>query len=98
MQARQRIGTVAVTTIAGPAAWGGGFGIVPLALMPLQVVIGGISRHRHTSGHLIDWHELLDLTVTFDGRPVVDASAAEFVARLRTVVEKGAVLPQLWLS
>ncbi|MBW8792252.1 MAG: hypothetical protein JF597_01200 [Streptomyces sp.] len=98
VRARQRTGTVAVTTIAGPAAWGGGFGIVPLALMPLQVVIGGIGRHRHISGHLIDWHEMLDLTVTFDRRLVADASAAEFVARLRSVVEKAEVLPQRWPS
>jgi len=40
---RQRIGTVAVTAV-GMFGGGGGFAITAPALMPLQVVVGGITE------------------------------------------------------
>lgn len=91
VRARQRMGTVTVTTV-GISGAGGGFGIAPPTLMPLQVVIGGISRRPHSSGNLIDRHEVLDLTVTFDHNVVDGAPAARFVARLCEAIEMAEVL------
>ena len=95
--ARRRTGTVAVTTVGRPGT-GSGFGIIPPSLMPLRVVVGGTTRRPHTSGHLIDWHEMLDLTITFDRHLVTDASAARFVERLRSMIDDAEVLPQQWPS
>ena len=43
--ARQRIGTVAVTAV-GMFACGAGFGLTPLSLMSLDVIVGGMSQPR----------------------------------------------------
>ena len=43
--ARQRIGTVAVTAV-GMFAGGAGFGLTPLSLMSLDVIVGGMSQPR----------------------------------------------------
>jgi pyruvate/2-oxoglutarate dehydrogenase complex dihydrolipoamide acyltransferase (E2) component len=83
---RQRSGTVAVTAV-GMFAGGGGFAIAPLALMSLQVVVGGISdRPRVIDGH-VEARTVLDLTVTIDHNVVDGAPAARFGAELRTLIE-----------
>jgi pyruvate/2-oxoglutarate dehydrogenase complex dihydrolipoamide acyltransferase (E2) component len=88
---RGLIGTIAVTP-AGTPGTGGGFAVVPSALMPLQVVIGGVTERPHATGTLIDRHEAVDLAVTFDHDIVDGASAGRFVARLRELIERAEVL------
>lgn len=84
---RQRSGTVAVTAV-GMFAGGGGFAIAPLALMSLQVVVGGISeRSRIVDGH-VEARTVLDLTVTIDHNVVDGAPAARFGAELRRRIEE----------
>jgi pyruvate/2-oxoglutarate dehydrogenase complex dihydrolipoamide acyltransferase (E2) component len=79
---RQRSGTVTVTAV-GMFAGGGGFAITPLALMSLQVVVGGMSEQpRVVDGH-VEARNVLDLTVTIDHNVVDGAPAARFGADLR---------------
>ena len=91
---RQRIGTVSVTT-TGMHEIGDTFGIAAPTLMPLQVSIGSISPCSHTTGHLIERHENLNLTLTFDRGIVDGAEAAEFATRLCLAIERAEVLLQL---
>ena len=86
---------VAVTAV-GMFARGGGFAIAPLALMSLQVVVGGISeRSRIIDGH-VEARTVLDLTVTIDHNVVDGAPAARFGAELRRQIEEAAsiVMPR----
>jgi len=88
---RQMTGTVAVTAV-GMFAAGGGFAIAPLTLMPLQVVVGGMSqRPRVVAGH-IRVRDVVDLTVSVDHNIVDGAPAARFGADLRRLIESAAVL------
>lgn len=83
---RQRSGTVTVTAV-GMFAGGGGFAIAPLALMSLQVVVGGISeRPRVNDGH-VEARTVLDLTVSIDHNVVDGGPAARFGAELRRQIE-----------
>ncbi|MFD5256357.1 2-oxo acid dehydrogenase subunit E2 [Streptomyces bobili] len=88
---RQRTGTVAVTAV-GMFGAGGGFGIAPLTLMPLQVVVGGVTEKPRVVEERIEAREVLDLTVTFDHNVIDGAPAARFMADLRHVVENAEVL------
>jgi pyruvate/2-oxoglutarate dehydrogenase complex dihydrolipoamide acyltransferase (E2) component len=89
--ARQRVGTVAVTAV-GMFAGGGGFGLTPLTLASLQVVVGGMSeRPRAVHGH-IEIRDVLDLTVSVDHNVVDGAPATRFAAELRALLESAAVL------
>ncbi|HYO04744.1 MAG TPA: 2-oxo acid dehydrogenase subunit E2 [Mycobacterium sp.] len=91
---RQQTGTVAVTAV-GMFAGGGGFGIGPLTLMSLQVVIGGVrARPRVVCGQ-IEVRDVLDLTVTVDHNIVDGAPAARFGAKLRELIESATVLRDL---
>lgn len=77
---RQRIGSVAVTSV-GMFAGGGGFGLTPMTLMTLEVVVGGMTRRpRVVSGH-IDVRDVLDLTVAIDHDVVGGAPATRFVCQ-----------------
>ncbi|KUL24592.1 2-oxo acid dehydrogenase subunit E2 [Streptomyces regalis] len=88
---RQLSGTVAVTAV-GMFGAGGGFGIAPPALMPLQVVVGGVTgKPRVVDGRTVV-REVLDLTVTFDHNVIDGAPAARFVADLRRLIEEAEVL------
>jgi pyruvate/2-oxoglutarate dehydrogenase complex dihydrolipoamide acyltransferase (E2) component len=89
---RRRIGTVLVTTVGMPGV-GEAFGIGVQSLMPLQVVIGNITKRRHTMGNLIGEHEVVNLTVTADHTVIDAACAARFAARLSTAIEHAEVLP-----
>src|SRR5262249_44409097 len=60
--ARQRIGTVAVTAV-GMFAGGGGFGITPLSMMSLEVIVGGISQRPRVINRPGTARRLLDLTL-----------------------------------
>jgi chloramphenicol O-acetyltransferase len=88
---RQRTGTVAVTAV-GMFADGGGFAIAPLALMSLQIVVGGITEQpRVVDGH-VDIRSVLDLTVSIDHNVVDGGPAARFGADLRHQLETAEVL------
>lgn len=91
---RQLTGTVAVTTV-GMFAGGGGFGIAPLTLMPLQIVVGGVTARPRVVGGRIEVRDVLDLTVTIDHNVVDGAPAARFGAALRELVESASLLRDL---
>lgn len=88
---RQRVGTVTVTSV-GMFGGGGGFGIAPLTLMPLQVVVGGASERPRALDGRVEVRRMLDLTVTFDHNVVDGAPAARFTADLRRLIENADVL------
>ena len=89
--ARQRIGTVAVTAV-GMFAGGGGFGITPLTLMSLEVIVGGMTqRPRVFDGH-VAIRDVLDLTLAIDHNMVDGAPAARFAAEFRELLESAAVI------
>lgn len=83
---RQLTGTVAVTAV-GMFGAGGGFGIAPPSLMPLQVVIGGATQRPRAVDGRIEVRDVLDLTITFDHNVIDGAPAARFVAELRHLIE-----------
>jgi pyruvate/2-oxoglutarate dehydrogenase complex dihydrolipoamide acyltransferase (E2) component len=83
---RQRTGTVTVTAV-GMFGAGGGFGIAPLTLMPLQVIVGGMTRRPRVVDGRIEARDVLDVTVTFDHNLIDGAPAARFMADLRRLVE-----------
>jgi pyruvate/2-oxoglutarate dehydrogenase complex dihydrolipoamide acyltransferase (E2) component len=88
---RDLTGTVGVTAV-GMFARGGGFAIAPLTLMPLQVVVGGVSKRPSVVHGMIEVRDVLDLTVTVDHNVVDGAPAARFGAELREIIETAAVL------
>jgi pyruvate/2-oxoglutarate dehydrogenase complex dihydrolipoamide acyltransferase (E2) component len=88
---RRRSGTVAVTT-TGMRDIGETFGVPEPALMPLQVVIGSLSACPHQTGNLIERHEILNLTLSFDHDLVGGAEAAEFATGLCSTIERAEVL------
>lgn len=88
---RQMTGTVAVTAI-GMFGAAGGFGIAPPTLMPLQVVVGGLTERPRVVEGQVRIREVLDLTVTFDHNVIDGAPAARFVADLRRLIENADVL------
>lgn len=73
-------------------AAGGGFGLAPMTLMRLQVVVGGMSpRPKVLEGDIVV-RDVLNLTVSIDHNVVDGAPATRFGARLRELMESVAVL------
>jgi pyruvate/2-oxoglutarate dehydrogenase complex dihydrolipoamide acyltransferase (E2) component len=91
--ARQRIGTVAVTAV-GMFAGGSGFGITPLSLMSLEIVVGGMSKRPRVIDGQVTIRDVLDLTVVIDHNVVDGAPAARFAAEFRELLESAAVISQ----
>ncbi len=91
---RQLTGTVAETAV-GMFAQGGGFAIAPLTLMPLQIVVGGVSPRPRVVRGQIEVRDMLDLTVTIDHNVIDGAPAARFGAELREIIESATVLHDL---
>ena len=89
--ARQRIGTVAVTAV-GMFAGGGGFGITPLTLMSLEVIVGGMSQRPRVVDGQVTIRDVLDLTLAIDHNVVDGAPAARFAAEFRELLESAAVI------
>jgi pyruvate/2-oxoglutarate dehydrogenase complex dihydrolipoamide acyltransferase (E2) component len=89
--ARQRIGTVAVTAV-GMFAGGGGFGITPLTLMSLEVIVGGMSQRPRVVDGQVSIRDVLDLTLAIDHNVVDGAPAARFAAEFRELLESAAVI------
>lgn len=88
---RCQIGTVAVTSV-GMFGGGAGYGLTPLTLMSLELIVGGISQQpRVIDGHF-QVREVLNLTLAIDHDVVDGAPAARFAGELREVVETAAVL------
>src|SRR6201982_2014968 len=77
--ARQRIGTVAVTAV-GMFAGGGGFGITPLSLFSLEVIVGGMSQRPRVIDGQVTTRDVLDLTLAIDHNVVDGGPAARFAA------------------
>ena len=88
---RQRVGTVAVTAV-GMFAGGGGFGITPMTMMSLEVVVGGLARRPRVIGDHIEIRDVLDLTLAIDHNVIDGAPATRFSAELRELIESAAVL------
>jgi pyruvate/2-oxoglutarate dehydrogenase complex dihydrolipoamide acyltransferase (E2) component len=91
VRARERIGTVAVTAV-GMFGNGAGFGITPLTLMSLEVVVGGMSQRPRVVDGQLTVRDVLDLTVIIDHNVVDGAPAARFCAEFRALLENAAVL------
>ena len=89
--ARQRVGTVAVTAV-GMFAGGAGFGITPLSLMSLDVVVGGMSQRPRVIDGQVMVRDVLDLTMAIDHNVVDGAPAARFGAAFRALLESAAVI------
>ena len=89
---RQHVGTVAVTAV-GMFAGGGGFGLTPMTLMSLEVVVGGMSQRPRAVDGRVEVRDILDLTVVIDHNVVDGAPATRFGAELREIVENAAVIP-----
>ncbi len=88
---RQRIGTVAVTAV-GMFAGGGGFGLTPMTLMTLEVVVGGMTQRPRVVDGQIEVRDVLDLAMAIDHNVVDGAPATRFGADLRELIESAAVL------
>jgi pyruvate/2-oxoglutarate dehydrogenase complex dihydrolipoamide acyltransferase (E2) component len=88
---RRQIGTVAVTSI-GMFGGGAGYGLTPLTLMSLELIVGGISQQPRVVDGQVEVREVLNLTLAIDHDVVDGAPAARFAAELRQVVETAAVL------
>lgn len=91
VRVRQRTGTVAVTAV-GMFGGGGGFGIAPLTLLSLQVVVGGISKRPRAVDGRVELRDVLDLTVSVDHNVVDGGPAARFGADLRRALESPTLL------
>jgi pyruvate/2-oxoglutarate dehydrogenase complex dihydrolipoamide acyltransferase (E2) component len=91
VSARQRIGTVAVTAV-GMFAGGGGFGITPLSLMSLEVIVGGVSQRPRIVDGQVAVRDVLDLALAIDHNMVDGAPAARFTADFRRLLESAEVI------
>jgi pyruvate/2-oxoglutarate dehydrogenase complex dihydrolipoamide acyltransferase (E2) component len=89
--ARQHVGTIAVTAV-GMFAGGAGFGITPLTVMSLDVIVGGMSKRPRVIDGQVSVRDVLDLTLAIDHNVVDGAPAARFGAELRALLENAAVL------
>jgi pyruvate/2-oxoglutarate dehydrogenase complex dihydrolipoamide acyltransferase (E2) component len=89
--ARQHVGTIVVTAV-GMFAAGAGFGITPLSLMSLDVIVGGISQRPRVIDGQVAIRDVLDLTLAIDHNVVDGAPAARFGAELRALLESAAVI------
>ena len=90
--ARQRVGTVAVTAVGRMSACGAGFGITPLSLMSLEVIVGAMSQRPRVIDGQVTIRDVLDLTLAIDHNVVDGAPAARFGAEFRALLESAAVI------
>jgi pyruvate/2-oxoglutarate dehydrogenase complex dihydrolipoamide acyltransferase (E2) component len=74
-------------------AGGAGWGITPLTLMSLEVIVGGLSQRPRAAGGQVIIRDVLDLTLAIDHNVVDGAPAARFAAEFRELLESAAVLP-----
>lgn len=91
--ARRRVGTVTLTTV-GMFLGGSGHGIGVQTIMPMTVLVGGVTQRPWVIDGDVVVRQILDLTVTIDHAIVDGAPAARFGATLRELLETGDVLGQ----
>ena len=89
--ARRRVGTVTLTTV-GMFLGGSGHGIGVQTIMPLTILVGGVTDRPWVVDGDVVVRKILDLTVTIDHTTVDGGPAARFGATLRELLETGAVL------
>ncbi len=100
----RRIGALLLSRISRAAArfgppigvsslgmFGSGWGI-PVSPMTLMVTVGGIAEKPVLDQGLVENHEFLPLTLSFDHTVVDGAPAARFATRLRSLLESAAAL------
>jgi pyruvate/2-oxoglutarate dehydrogenase complex dihydrolipoamide acyltransferase (E2) component len=87
---KRQMGTVAVTAVGMFAEIGGGsnWGI-PIEFHPLTVALGAISRKPAIVGEHVEPREFLGMTLMFDHDVIDGAPMAEFLQRLRELIESG---------
>jgi pyruvate/2-oxoglutarate dehydrogenase complex dihydrolipoamide acyltransferase (E2) component len=73
-------------------AGGGGFGITPLTLMSLEIIVGGMSQRPRVIDGQVTARDVLDLTIAIDHNVVDGAPAARFAAEFRELLESAAVI------
>jgi pyruvate/2-oxoglutarate dehydrogenase complex dihydrolipoamide acyltransferase (E2) component len=83
---RRLSGTVLVTAV-GMFGGGAGFGIPPLGIHSLSVVVGAVSTRPWVHDGAVCPRDLLDVTISVDHRVVDGAPAARFAADLRHLLE-----------
>ncbi len=71
---------------------GSGHGIGVQTIMPLTVLVGGVTERPWVVDDEIVVRKILDLTVTIDHTTVDGGPAARFGATLRELLEAGGVL------
>jgi 2-oxoacid dehydrogenases acyltransferase (catalytic domain) len=79
-------------TAVGMFGGGGGFGLTPLALMSLDVVVGGMSPRPCVIDGQVTARDVLHLTVGIDHNVVDGAPAARFAAEFRELLETAAMI------
>lgn len=89
--ARRRVGTVTLTSV-GMFLGGSGHGIGVQTIMPLTVLVGGVTERPWVVDDEIVVRKILDLTVTIDHTTVDGGPAARFGATLRELLESGGAL------
>ena len=71
---------------------GAGYGLTPLTLMSLELIVGGISQQPRVVDGQVEVRDILNLTLAIDHDVVDGAQAARFAAELREVIETAAAL------
>ena len=79
-------------TSVGMFLGGSGHGIGVQTIMPLTVLVGGVTERPWVVDDEIVVRKILDLTVTIDHTTVDGGPAARFGATLRELLEAGGVL------
>ena len=88
---RDRMGTVAITSI-GMFAKSGGWAI-PLGLHAVNIAVGGISEKPGFVDNKVEKREYLAITITLDHDVVDGAPATRFVSRLVELLEDSYGIP-----
>jgi pyruvate/2-oxoglutarate dehydrogenase complex dihydrolipoamide acyltransferase (E2) component len=88
---RDLVGTVGISSV-GMFGRGGGWGI-GFSVQTLTMIVGGVAEKPAVVNGEIVARTFLDLSLAFDHDVVDGAPAARFVAKLKEILESGAVLP-----
>jgi hypothetical protein len=94
MAGRQQVGAVAVTSV-GMFGGGAGYGLIPLMLMSLELIVGGISQQPRVVDGQVEVRDVLNLDLAIDHDVIDGAPAARFAAGLREALQTSAVLTNL---
>lgn len=81
-------GTVVITSF-GMFGRGGGWGVAPMPMHTLGLMVGGITQKPGVAAGRIEIREYLDLTINVDHDIVDGAPAARFARELVALIESG---------